>query len=72
MLGAGVVLRAPDGSRQEPVVMRELAEGSDRYGGDVTVRSTGMWQFHVEAWGDPSRAGSMTRPSRSRWARMWS
>ena len=52
MLGAGVVLRAPDGSRQEPVVMRELAEGSDRYGGDV-IRSTGMWQFHVEAWGDP-------------------
>ncbi|MGD0374286.1 MAG: alpha-1,4-glucan--maltose-1-phosphate maltosyltransferase [Streptosporangiaceae bacterium] len=53
MLGAGAVLRAPDGSRQDLAVMRELAEGTDRYGGDVTVTSTGMWQFHVEAWGDP-------------------
>jgi starch synthase (maltosyl-transferring) len=53
MLGAGVVLRAPDGSRQKLAVMRELAEGSDRYGADVTVTSAGMWQFHVEAWGDP-------------------
>jgi starch synthase (maltosyl-transferring) len=53
MLGAGAVLRGPDGSRQPLVPMRELAEGSDRYGGEVTVTSTGLWQFHVEAWGDP-------------------
>jgi starch synthase (maltosyl-transferring) len=33
--------------------MHELAEGSDRYGGDVTVTSGGLWHFHVEAWGDP-------------------
>ena len=48
-----MVLRAPDGSRQKLAVMRELAEGSDRYGADVTVTSAGMWHFHVEAWGDP-------------------
>jgi starch synthase (maltosyl-transferring) len=53
MLGAGAVLRAPDGSRQPLAPMRELAEGTDRYGGEVTVTSTGLWQFHVEAWGDP-------------------
>ena len=53
MLGAGAVLRAPDGSRQPLAPMRELAEGTDRYGGEVTVTSTGLWQFQVEAWGDP-------------------
>jgi starch synthase (maltosyl-transferring) len=53
MLGAGAVLRAPDGTSQPPAPMRELAEGSDRYGGDVTVTSAGLWHFHVEAWGDP-------------------
>jgi starch synthase (maltosyl-transferring) len=53
MLGAGAVLRAPDGSRHPVAPMRELAEGSDRYGGEVTVTSPGRWHFHVEAWGDP-------------------
>ena len=53
MLGAGAVLRAPDGRRQVLAPMRELAEGTDRYGGEVTVTSTGLWQFQVEAWGDP-------------------
>ena len=53
MLGAGAVLRAPDGSRQPQAPMRELAEGTDRYGAEVTVTSTGLWQFQVEAWGDP-------------------
>jgi starch synthase (maltosyl-transferring) len=53
MLGAGAVLRAPDGSRPPLAPMRELAEGTDRYGGAVTVTSTGLWQFQVEAWGDP-------------------
>ena len=32
MLGAGAVLSAPDGSRQPLAPMRELAEGTDRYG----------------------------------------
>ena len=54
-LGAGVVLRDPDGNAGPLVRMRELAPGSDRYGADVTVTSEGTWQFHVEAWSDPVR-----------------
>jgi starch synthase (maltosyl-transferring) len=52
-LGAGVVLRAPDGSQLPLVMMRELAPGTDRLGADVTIPSEGRWQFRVEAWGDP-------------------
>ena len=33
--------------------MRELAPGTDRYGAEVTVGGEGLWQFQVEAWGDP-------------------
>ncbi len=53
MLGAGVVLADPDGVPQPLVRMRELAEGSDRYGAEVTPASEGLWHFTVEAWGDP-------------------
>jgi starch synthase (maltosyl-transferring) len=53
MLGAGVVLRDPGGHRGPVAVMRELAQGSDRYGADVTPGSEGLWHFQVEAWGDP-------------------
>jgi starch synthase (maltosyl-transferring) len=53
MLGAGVVLRGPDGRRGPLAVMRELAPGTDRYGAEVTVTSEGLWHFQVEAWGDP-------------------
>ena len=53
MLGAGVVLRGPAGQRSPLVYMRELAPGTDRYGADVTVTAEGLWQFQVEAWGDP-------------------
>jgi starch synthase (maltosyl-transferring) len=53
MLGAGVVLRGPDGRRRPLAPMRELAMGTDRYGADVTVTSEGLWHFEVEAWGDP-------------------
>jgi len=53
MLGAGVVLRDPGGRRSPPVGMRELAEGTDRYGADVSASSQGLWHFQVEAWGDP-------------------
>ena len=55
MLGAGVVLRGPDGRRRPLVPMRELAAGTDRYGAEVTVTSEGLWHFEVEAWGDPHR-----------------
>jgi starch synthase (maltosyl-transferring) len=32
--------------------MRELAEGTDRYGATVAVTAAGLWHFRVEAWGD--------------------
>ena len=53
MLGAGAVLRGPDGHRRPLVPMREIAAGLDRYGADVTVTSEGLWHFRVLAWGDP-------------------
>ena len=53
-LGAGVVLRDPQGGSQPPVLMRELAEGSDRYGAQVAPTCEGLWRFRVEAWGDPA------------------
>jgi starch synthase (maltosyl-transferring) len=53
MLGAGVVLTGPAGQRQPLVPMRELAEGTDRYGAEVAAASEGLWHFTVEAWGDP-------------------
>jgi starch synthase (maltosyl-transferring) len=53
MLGTGVVLRDPSGTVAPLVIMRELAEGSDRYGADVTPDSQGLWHFKVQAWGDP-------------------
>jgi starch synthase (maltosyl-transferring) len=53
MLGAGVVLRNPQGRTQPPVLMRELAPGTDRYGAVVAPDCEGLWHFRVEAWGDP-------------------
>ncbi len=53
MLGAGVVLRGPGGERSPLSYMRELAPGTDRHGAEVTVTAEGLWQFQVEAWGDP-------------------
>ncbi len=53
MLGAAVVLRDPQGRKRPPVLMRELAPGTDRYGAQVAPDGEGLWQFRVEAWGDP-------------------
>jgi starch synthase (maltosyl-transferring) len=53
MLGAGVVLTDPGGIPQPIALMRELAEGTDRYGAEVAPTSEGLWHFRVEAWGDP-------------------
>ena len=52
-LGAGVVLTDPGGVPQPIALMRELAEGTDRYGAEIAPTSEGLWHFHVEAWGDP-------------------
>jgi starch synthase (maltosyl-transferring) len=53
MLGTGVELRDPAGVACRPVLMREVAEGSDRYGADVVPTCEGLWHFRVQAWGDP-------------------
>ena len=55
-LGAGVVLRDPEGRVGPLVRMRELGPGTDRYGGDVTVTGEGTWHFRVESWSDPIAA----------------
>jgi starch synthase (maltosyl-transferring) len=56
VLGAGAVVRDPDGGIGPLVRMRELAPGTDRYGGDVTVTREGIWHFRVESWSDPIAA----------------
>jgi len=53
MLGAGVVLRDPAGNCHPIVTMRELVDGTDRFGADVAPTSEGLWHFRIEAWGDP-------------------
>jgi starch synthase (maltosyl-transferring) len=55
-LGAGVVLRDPDGKAGPLVRMRPLEAGTDRYGAEVTVTREGTWFFHVESWSDPIAA----------------
>ena len=52
-LGAGVVLRGPDGQRCPLAPMRETIPGTDRYVTEVTPSAEGRWRFQVEAWGDP-------------------
>ncbi|MCW2860622.1 MAG: alpha amylase catalytic region [Actinoallomurus sp.] len=53
MLGAGVVLRDPQGRTGPLARLREVTPGTDRYAAQVTPSSTGLWHFRVEAWGDP-------------------
>src|SRR4051794_27890679 len=53
LLGANVVLRAPDGAKAAWTPMRLLAPGTDRWGAEVTPNAEGSWSFWVEAWGDP-------------------
>ena len=42
MLGAGVLLRRPDGHREPLTAIRELAPGTDRYGATVLVTAAGL------------------------------
>ncbi|KAB2369525.1 maltotransferase domain-containing protein, partial [Actinomadura montaniterrae] len=53
MLGAAVVLRAPDGMEQPGEPMTEVGVGLDRWAALVTPDRMGEWSFRVEAWGDP-------------------
>ncbi|MER7797440.1 alpha-1,4-glucan--maltose-1-phosphate maltosyltransferase [Microbacterium sp. NPDC096154] len=51
-LGAEAVLIGPDGARREPVRMRELIKGTDRYEAWVTPDAPGDWAFEVHAFSD--------------------
>jgi len=53
MLGAGVVLRDPEGRTGPLTRMRDVVPGTDRYLAEVAASSIGLWHFRVEAWGDP-------------------
>ncbi len=53
MLGAGVVLRDPDGVCGPLTLMRETVPGTSRYTAEVAATRMGSWHFRVEAWGDP-------------------
>ncbi|MER6396352.1 alpha-1,4-glucan--maltose-1-phosphate maltosyltransferase [Kitasatospora sp. NPDC001603] len=52
-VNANVVLRDPRGRSGPWTPMRELAEGTDRWGAQVTPTAPGRWSYLVEAWSDP-------------------
>ncbi|WP_316526690.1 alpha-1,4-glucan--maltose-1-phosphate maltosyltransferase [Kitasatospora brasiliensis] len=52
-VNANVVLRDARGRGGPWTPMRELAEGSDRWGAYVTPSAPGRWSYLVEAWSDP-------------------
>ncbi|MFI1753993.1 alpha-1,4-glucan--maltose-1-phosphate maltosyltransferase [Streptomyces sp. NPDC020571] len=52
-VAANVVLKDPEGRPGPWTPMRELAEGSDRWGAEVTPGAPGNWTYRVEAWSDP-------------------
>ncbi|MEV7418421.1 alpha-1,4-glucan--maltose-1-phosphate maltosyltransferase [Streptomyces sp. NPDC089919] len=52
-VAAHVVLTGPDGAERDPVPMRLLAPGTDRYAAEVTPDREGDWTYRVEAWSDP-------------------
>ena len=53
LLGAGVVLRPPDGSKRPLVMMRETNHGLAEWEADIEVDLPGRWSFVIEAWDDP-------------------
>lgn len=57
LLGAEVVLIAPDGSRRPPVRLQPQPvldrHTVDRYAAWVTPDLPGAWQFEIHAWSDP-------------------
>ncbi|MFF0437055.1 alpha-1,4-glucan--maltose-1-phosphate maltosyltransferase [Streptomyces sp. NPDC004327] len=52
-VAANVVLCGPSGRPGPWTPMRELAEGTDRWGAEVTPDAEGPWTYTVEAWSDP-------------------
>ncbi|MER7396251.1 alpha-1,4-glucan--maltose-1-phosphate maltosyltransferase [Streptomyces sp. NPDC000151] len=52
-VAANVVLRDPGGRSGPWTPMRELAQGTDRWGALVTPDAEGRWTYTVEAWSDP-------------------
>ncbi|GGK71230.1 alpha-1,4-glucan:maltose-1-phosphate maltosyltransferase 2 [Sphaerisporangium melleum] len=52
-VAAGVVLTGPNGERGRLLPMREISQGTDRWGVEVTLPDEGEWHFRVEAWSDP-------------------
>ena len=52
-LGAGVVLRPPDGSKRPLVAMRETNHGLAEWEADIEIDLPGRWSFVIEAWDDP-------------------
>ncbi|MFF9343129.1 MULTISPECIES: alpha-1,4-glucan--maltose-1-phosphate maltosyltransferase [unclassified Streptomyces] len=52
-VAANVVLTGPTGRPGPWTPMRELSEGSDRWGAEVTPDAEGLWTYSVEAWSDP-------------------
>ncbi|MFI1092977.1 alpha-1,4-glucan--maltose-1-phosphate maltosyltransferase [Streptomyces sp. NPDC020917] len=52
-VAANVVLRDSAGRSGPWTPMRELSEGSDRWGARVTPTAEGRWTYTVEAWSDP-------------------
>ncbi|MGW4161170.1 alpha-1,4-glucan--maltose-1-phosphate maltosyltransferase [Streptomyces sp. NPDC004788] len=52
-VAANVVLVDPSGRPGPWTPMRELAEGTDRWGAEVTPDAEGLWTYTVEAWSDP-------------------
>jgi starch synthase (maltosyl-transferring) len=53
LIGAGVVLRGPDGRKRPRVPMHEVNHGLAQWEADVTVDAPGRWTYVVEAWADP-------------------
>jgi len=52
VIAAAVLLRGPQERRAQLVPMTQVDHGLDRWAAEVTVPSTGMWSFTIEAWTD--------------------
>jgi starch synthase (maltosyl-transferring) len=53
LVGAGVVLRGPDGRKRPRVAMTEINHGLAQWEADVTFDAEGRWTYAIEAWADP-------------------